>query len=185
MRTICLPLIGFTLAVAGCGDGASTNDAAAPETASVEEAPGEGGVTRTEVAAPAPPPAPTPPPAAIQVQPGDRNAQVALQRVQVVGDVMTVQMTYTGADSFGFAVMPIEEISVIDDATSQRLGVLKDNAGKALASPLNSDGTNIRINVQPTPTVVWAKFPAPPATSPTVSINFPTVAPFDGVPVQR
>jgi hypothetical protein len=35
------------------------------------------------------------------------------------------------------------------------------------------------------PGIFWVKFPAPPATSKTVSLNLPKTAPFDGVPVTR
>ncbi len=78
---------------------------------------------------------------------------------------------------------------MIDDATSQRIGVLKDNEGNAMVSNLNRSSSpendNMMVDCTSKPGVMWAKFSAPPATSPTVSISLPGVAPFDGIPVQR
>ena len=61
--------------------------------------------------------------------------------------------------------------------------MLKDNDGKWLASPIN--GKDLWVQLANSPVIVWFKFPAPAATSKTVSINIPEVAPFDGVPVTR
>lgn len=121
--------------------------------------------------------------AVIQTQPGPEGSQVALNKVAVTGDVLTVQVTYSGAK--GWSYPPVEDISVIDDATAQRIGVLKDNAGKPLASPLDGEGKKLWVNLSRSPVIAWFKFPAPAATSKTVSVNIPEVAPFDGVPVTR
>ncbi len=120
---------------------------------------------------------------AIQTQPGPKGNNVALNRVAVTGDILTVSMTFSGGTCC--VHMRIEDVSVIDDATSQRIGVLKDNAGKYMAAPLESNGTSVSPESWRTPSVVWFKFPAPPATSKTVSIALPGVAPFDAVPVTR
>jgi hypothetical protein len=145
--------------------------------------PATSGVTREEVA---PPPAPVaaPAPAAIQTQPGPKGAQVSLNRVAVTGDIMTVALTYSGGECCVYT--PVDKVSAIDDATSQRLGVLKDNAGNWMAAPLYSNNTELRIEKsKESPVQVWFKFPAPPATTKTVSITVPEVAPFDAVPVAR
>lgn len=137
-------------------------------------------VVREEVAAPTPAAAPTAA-AAIQTQPGPDGAQVALNKVAVNGDIMTVTLTYSGGKCCAYA--PLSEVSVIDDATSQRISVLKDNAGNWMAAPIFM---REQFRVDPsTPNVVWFKFPAPPATTKTVSLTIPTVAPFDAVPVTR
>ena len=119
----------------------------------------------------------------IQTQPGPSGSVVTLNKVKVTGDVLTVQLTFTGKGAV--PVLKLDEISLIDDKTSQRIGMLKDNAGKYMASPLSSNGENLQVNLYESPAVVWFKFPAPPATSTTVSLNIPEVAPFDGVPVSR
>ncbi|WGM32443.1 hypothetical protein [Brevundimonas sp. NIBR11] len=164
-----------TLTLAACGQPASE-----PADAT---APAESTVTRTD---PTPPPVPAP--AALQTQAGSDGISVALTRVQVTGDVLTVQLSYSKAtENSATQRFSVEEIAVIDDATSQRYGVLKDAAGRWQAAPLQAAGNdNLMIVVRnDAPTVVWFKFPAPPPTSPTVSINIPNVGPFDGVPVTR
>ena len=137
-------------------------------------------VIREEVAAPTPAPPPIAA-AAIQTQPGPDGSQVALNKVAVTGDIMTVTLTYSGGKCCAYA--PIDEISVIDDATSQRISVLKDNAGNWMAAPLFMN-KQVRIDSS-SPAVLWFKFPAPPATTKTVSLTIPNVAPFDAVPVTR
>lgn len=132
------------------------------------------------------PAAPPPPQAVIQSQPGPNGIIVDLNKVQVTGNVLTVQVTVKGGpdDSKG-VYMKNTEINVIDDATSQRYGMLKGADGKYLASPTSGDsqiGNYISKNESE---IFWFKFPAPPATATTISINLPTIAPFDGVPVTR
>ena len=121
--------------------------------------------------------------AAIQSQPGPDGSQVDLLKVAVTGDILTVTARCSSDERINSASMKIADISVIDDATAQRISVLKDNAGNWLVS--RPTGSNMMISCETKPGVFWAKFPAPPATSKTVSINFPETAPFDGVPVTR
>jgi hypothetical protein len=169
------------IALAGCSGAPPENETAVADTS--ESAPATTGVTRTEVE-PSPSPTPAPLPAAIQTQPGPEGAQVALNRVAVVGDVMTVALSYSGGQCCTYT--PVDKVSVIDDATSQRIGVLKDNAGNWMAAPMYSNNKELRVGGSKTaPAQVWFKFPAPPATTKTVSITIPEVAPFDGVPVTR
>lgn len=141
------------------------------------------GVTREEVPAPTPTPGPVEE-AAIQTQAGPRGNRVALNRVAVTGDILTVSMTFSGGNDCCVHI-PVEEVSIIDDATSQRISVLKDNLGKYMAAPLESGGRSVGPESFKSPSVLWFKFPAPPATSKTVSIAIPGVAPFDAVPVTR
>lgn len=146
----------------------------------------QGQVERTQPA-PETVAAPTPMTPALQVQDGPEGSRVSLTRAQVTGDVLTVQLRYEkSGDSLG-ARFAVEEVSVIDDATAQRYGVLRDQAQRWQASPLQSPTSDYTLfSARPgDPAVVWFKFPAPPATSQTVSINIPGVGPFDGVTVQR
>ena len=141
------------------------------------------GVSRDVVAAPTPEPAPIQG-AAIQSQPGPKGNTVSLNKVAVTGDILTVTMTYSGGDQCCVHI-PVNQVSVIDDATSQRFSVLKDNAGQAMAAPLESNPASVMPDSFKQPSIVWFKFPAPPVTSATVSITVPGVAPFDAVPVTR
>lgn len=119
----------------------------------------------------------------IQSQPGPDGAQVDLLKVAVTGDILTVTLRCSGPEKINSEIFKIKDISVIDDATSQRIGVLKDNDGEWLAS--NVVGQGIMTDCTIKPGVLWAKFAAPSADAKTVSINLPQVAPFDGVPVTR
>lgn len=174
---------GMALILAGCGGAKPAANVATPQEANLTSG-SEGGVTRQDVS-PTPAPSPTPTAAAIQEQPGPHGSQVALTRVAVTGDVLTVQLSYNGGQS-SFSYVPVDRVSVIDDATSQQLSILKDGQGNPLAAPLDGTGQQVRAPIgQGAPSIVWFKFPAPPATSKTVSINVPEVGPFDGVPVTR
>lgn len=176
-------LTGAALTLAACGGEAPPANVATPQEASVPTDSG-GGVAREDMT-PAPTPTPAPTQAAIQEQPGPDGSRVALTRAAVTGDVLTIQVSYS-ADKYVTSYVPVNRVTVIDDATSQQLGILKDAGGNALAAPLNAKGDEVRVNASAKgPMVVWFKFPAPPATSKTISINIPEVGPFDGVPVTR
>lgn len=122
---------------------------------------------------------------AIQTQPGPTGSTALLERVSVTGNVLTVQLRLTGGERTT-SLLDVRDVSVIDDATSNKISVLKDANGAWMAAPLLSP-TSSDLNVRPggPPVVVWFKFPAPSPTSTTVSINIPTIAPFDGVPITR
>src|SRR3546814_4391353 len=117
------------------------------------------------------------------------GSQVDLLSVKVTGDILTVAMRCSSPERYNRESIRVAQVSVIDDATSQRIGVLKDNEGNAMVSNLvrssSPETDNMMVDCTSKPGVMWAKFPAPPATSATVSINLPGVAPFDGIPVQR
>lgn len=119
----------------------------------------------------------------IQSQPGTNGTQFDLIKVAVTGDILTVTIQCSTESSTRSQAIDLRKVSVIDDATAQRIGVLKDNADNWLASDANGDF--MRATCRKAPGILWAKFPAPPATSQTVSITLPNVAPFDGVPVTR
>lgn len=179
------------LALTALGLAACTSQAPEADNAPAASSEAKGGVTRTEVAAEDAGPAVQPMAAmnVIQSQPGPDGAQVDLLKVAVTGDILTVTMRCSSEERINTESFRIEDISVIDDATSQRLGVLRDNAGNALVSKFNKSSSpkydSMFASCAQKPGVIWAKFPAPPATSKTVSINFPEVAPFDGIPVTR
>lgn len=150
-----------------------------------------GGVMRDEAKAEPETSPVTPMPAAtvIQSQPGPDGSQVDLLSVKVTGDILTVILRCSSPERYNRESIRVAQVSVIDDATSQRIGVLKDNEGNAMVSNLNRSSSpendNMMVDCTSKPGVMWAKFSAPPATSPTVSISLPGVAPFDGIPVQR
>ena len=132
----------------------------------------------------APPPASAP----IATQPGSKGSQWELSKVAVTGSVLTVQFNVrTGDENLWDPSFPLSDVSVVDDATAQRYSPLQDESGKPMAAPLNSvNNKMLKLDIKKNSSgVIWVKFPAPPATSQTVSINIPEVAPFDGVAIQR
>ncbi len=164
-----------------------------PDTSATQSAADTSGAA-TEAATPPNPtvaPQPTaPPPAAgpIATQIGPKGSQWDLSKVAVTGNVLTVQFNVrTGEENLWNPSLPLSDVSVVDDATSQRYSPLKDNSGKPMAAPLNTiNDQKLKLDIKKNSSgVIWVKFPAPPATSQTVSINIPEVAPFDGVAIQR
>lgn len=122
-------------------------------------------------------------PAVIQSQPGPDGSQLDLLKVAVTGDILTVTLRCSSTEKYNSESFSLKDISVIDDATAQRIAVLKDNDGNWLAS--NVTGNGIMTDCTVKPGIIWAKFAAPSASAKTVSINLPKVAPFDGVPIAR
>jgi hypothetical protein len=168
---------GLPLAACSVSDDTSANQTAASET------PAEAGVTRETVEREELPVTPVAPATAIQSQPGPDGSQVDLIKLAVTGDILTATFRCSSPDKINSEGFRLDGISIIDDATSQRISVLKDNASNWLASSVS--GNSIMTDCEVKPGIFWAKFPAPPATSKTVSVNLPDTAPFDGVPVTR
>lgn len=190
------PLIALScllLGLAGCGqkttdETAAVTTAPAPAASSPATPPGETGVMRTE-SAPAAAPSALPARAALDTQPGPKGTQVALTKALVRGDIMTVEVQYSlppGADSSPTLYEKIDQINYIDDATSKKYGVLKDQEGSYMAVPLYPSTKELRISTnKDSPTIATMKFPAPPPSSPTISLTIPNVGSFDGIAVQR
>lgn len=180
-----LGIAAAALPLAAC-EVRNADETAANSPAAAEETASAGGVTRETMKPPEdslPPVQQMPAQAVIQSQPGPDGSQLDLVKVAVTGDVLTVTLRCSSTEKINTEAFRLDDISVIDDATAQRIGILKDNAGNWLAS--RPAGNLIMADCTIKPGVIWAKFPAPPPTSPTVSINLPGVAPFDGVPVTR
>lgn len=180
-RHLAVILVAAALPLAACSG--------KKDQATTDAAPASGGVVRTETAPAEPPVQRAPEQTAIQSQPGPDGSQVDLLKVAVTGDILTVTMRCSSDKSYNTEVFKVANISVVEDATSQRLSVLRDNAGTAMVSNFSGGSSpeydSMSAECGTRPGVIWAKFPAPAATSPTVSINFPGVAPFDGIPVGR
>ncbi len=160
-------------------------DAATPSAATADAA---------QTAAPAANPAVRGPDAVRQVaagadviasQPGPNGSTWDLTKVQVTGNLLTVQLNVRPRVKEDISYWgDIADISVVDDATAQRYTVVEDQSGRPMVSELSSN--SLRVNTRRDEVgIVWLKFPAPPAGSTTVSISLPKVGSFDGVPVTR
>ncbi|GAA4036387.1 hypothetical protein GCM10022409_21620 [Hymenobacter glaciei] len=175
------------LSLAGCGQ-KSTDETATAATAPTPAA--ETGVVRTESAPAASAPAATPAKAALDTQPGPKGTQVALTKAIVRGDILTMELQYSlPPDGAGITPIytPLDQINYVDDATSKKYALLKDQTGTFMAVPLyGANKKELRVSVDKgAPGIATFKFPAPPATSQTVSLVVPGVGSFDGIAVQR
>jgi hypothetical protein len=178
-RSLAVLAVVAALPLAACS---VSDDTGGDQTAEAETA-DTGGVLRETVEREEIPVTPMAPAAAIQSQPGPDGSQVDLIKLAVTGDILTATFRCSSEEKINTQAFRVEDISIIDDATSQRISVLQDNADKWLASSVS--GNSIMAGCEVKPGIFWAKFPAPPATSKTVSINLPDTAPFDGIPVTR
>lgn len=160
---------------------APTTPAAAPASPPADAA---AGVERAE------PVAPAPAVAALATQPGPDGTQVSLSKARVVGDILNVELQYNlppaSNSNAEYMHTPIDQINYIDDATSRKYNILKDQEGAWMAMPNNNRGKQLDFTVRKSgPAIVTLKFPAPPATSSTVSLSVPGVGSFDAIAVQR
>ncbi len=128
---------------------------------------------------------------AIQTKMGPKGSTMHLMSAKVTGQILTVEFVMvppkkeagSGYDSITVR-SPLKSASYIDDSTAKKVAVLQDDSGAYMASPLNSDGSQIMMSGN-RPVPASLKFPAPPESSPTVSVNLADIGSFDGVPVSR
>ena len=157
------------------------------------------------------PPAPTPTPAsnpslirepaapqqqqdpaaqAIQSKPFGQGT-LALTKAKVVGQILNVEFMYIPPKNekgdYKFTNEhsgKLTDFAYIDEATSKRISLLQDESGKYMTDPAAGVSNTISL-AGSTPKVIALKFPAPPETSPTITIDFPGAGSFDSVPVGR
>jgi hypothetical protein len=173
----------------GCGsNGDGLGKAASAKLQKVDSQGRESGVVASQT--------PTPPSQATQgdtrviaTRQGPDGLEVDLARVGVTGDLMTIELRYRNStvDAIWLNTFSLNQVSFIDDATSRRYSVVKDQSGQYMASPLSGGGGFIEAHYvkEKGYSIVWFKFPAPPPTTQTISINIPKVSPFDGIRIQR
>ena len=127
---------------------------------------------------------------AIQSKPLGDGGTLALTKVKVVGQILNVEFMFIPAkkENGGYKYTiartgKVADFAYIDESTSKRISLLQDENGKYMVDPSPSDkdisvsGSSLRI--------IALKFPAPPETSPTITIDFPGAGSFDSVPVSR
>jgi len=133
-----------------------------------------------------------PPPAILSSKKGSNGSQVDLLKAQVFGDTLTVELQYkAGSEANRIAsTYPIDQVSVIDEATAKTYSVLKDQSGSYRASPLQTGQGKQFINIpipsdKDKPVSVWFKFAAPPIDTKTISITIPDVGSYKNIGVYR
>lgn len=121
------------------------------------------------------------------------NNTIHLVKAKVVGAILHVEFIAVppkkgdgSYESIPGSSHKLADFDYIDEATSKKVGLLQDESGKYMADPLGAGGKEIRIpGYSRQPQTISLKFPAPPETSPTITIDFPGVGAFDSVPVSR
>lgn len=111
------------------------------------------------------------------------NINWRLTKVKVTGSILTVEFETEG-QNYSSVRIELNQVSYIDDATAKKVDVLKDEAGEWMAAPL-SGKNHLNFEVSGGITKIWMKFPAPPASSKTISLNIPKIGALDGLEVQR
>ena len=127
---------------------------------------------------------------AIQSKPFGDGGTLALTKVKVVGQILNVEFMFIPAkkENGGYKYTiartgKVADFAYIDESTSKRISLLQDENGKYMVDPSPSD-KDISVSGS-SPRIIALKFPAPPETSPTITIDFPGAGSFDSVPVGR
>ncbi|WP_374665367.1 hypothetical protein [Acinetobacter sp.] len=156
----------------------SAHDNTPQETAPAEAAKNENDLIRE--------PAPQP---ALAEMPMSKGT-LALQSVKVTGKILTVKVMAqpnpapNGKTEFMSTSINLSQTNYIDDDTAKKVGLLQDDAGVWMAAPLNATDKAIS-KASYDPILLTFKFPAPPESTKTVSINLGNAGSFDGIPVER
>ena len=116
---------------------------------------------------------------------------LALTKAKVVGQILNVEFIFTPPKKpngdYKFTNEhsgDLKDFAYIDETTSKRISLLQDENGKYMADPIGGAGRNIGLTGT-TPKIIALKFPAPPETTPTITIDFPGAGSFDSVQVSR
>ncbi len=116
---------------------------------------------------------------------------LALTKAKVVGQILNVEFIFTPSKKpngdYKFTNEhsgDLKDFAYIDETTSKRISLLQDENGKYMADPIGGAGRNIGLTGT-TPKIIALKFPAPPETTPTITIDFPGAGSFDSVQVSR
>lgn len=127
---------------------------------------------------------------AIQSKPFGQGT-LALTKAKVVGQILNVEFMYIPPKNekgdYKFTNEhsgKLTDFAYIDEATSKRISLLQDESGKYMTDPAAGVSNTISL-AGSAPKVIALKFPAPPETSATITIDFPGAGSFDSVPVGR
>ncbi|MFC3873385.1 phosphoribosylglycinamide synthetase [Neisseria musculi] len=122
------------------------------------------------------------------------NDTIHLTKAKVVGQILNVEFVAVPPkapdgkyDYFAGSSHKLADFDYIDKTTSKKITLLQDENGKYMADPINNTHhKEIRIPGSTRhPLTISLKFPAPPETSPTITIDFPNIGSFESVPVSR
>ncbi|MBA5793822.1 hypothetical protein H1R17_07065 [Flavobacterium sp. xlx-214] len=116
------------------------------------------------------------------------NDVVTVTKAKVIGKVLYVELIVKNTEDSSLYVMNIQEINYIDDVEAKKHEILKDDEGQYQASPLQSSrGSKLQMSTsesQPE-VLISLRFPAPPETSKTITLNMPDFGSFDAINITR
>ena len=166
----------------------STQSTATTAAAPATEAP----ATTTTMAATesSAPPASTPAPAAAGTSLASQDTNWPGVTAEVTefrrkGNTLTAKVRLTNKGQKVEPEIVWKEVSLLDTTGGKKYEVLKDEKGGYIAS--NRQGWDDRWSAwldNGESQIVWMKFPAPPATVKTISLQLPKMAPFDDLTIQ-
>lgn len=114
-----------------------------------------------------------------------------MTKAKVVGQILNVEFMYIPPKNekgdYKFTNEhsgKLTDFAYIDEATSKRISLLQDESSKYMTDPAAGVSNTISL-AGSAPKVIALKFPAPPETSTTITIDFPGAGSFDSVPVSR
>lgn len=102
------------------------------------------------------------------------------------GNTVTLRMRLhnDAAKNAEAATINYDKTYLLDAAAGKKYEVLKDDKNSAIAA-INYGGTGWRDNIAPGQSqLIWIKFPAPPATTKSVTLNIDNIQPFDDLAIQ-
>lgn len=115
---------------------------------------------------------------------------LALTKAKVVGQILNVEFIFTPLKQADGSYKPqseyikVKDFAYIDESTTKRISLLKDESGKYMIDPA-PDANDMTMISARSPKTIAIKFPAPPETTPTITIDFPGAGSFDSVQVSR
>ncbi|MEI5984171.1 MULTISPECIES: hypothetical protein [Sphingobacterium] len=114
------------------------------------------------------------------------DGTINVTKVNVLGSIMTVELMLDNPEKNAINInFPADNIYYIDDATAKKNSLLKDDAGKVMLTPTNSEGKKMRYLGSDKMVLMSLKFAAPPAESKTISLTLGDYGTFDGLPITR
>ena len=107
-------------------------------------------------------------------------------KVAVVGSILNVELVLENPEKRLLDLnVPAEDIYFIDDATAKKNSLLKDDSGRFMITPVNSEGKRLRFMGSDEMLIITFRFAVPPADSKTISLTVGKYGNFDALPITR
>ena len=176
-RVFLLPAaIGTVALLAACEVRTEETDAAGDAAVAAPSPQGE--VNRVDSgAADAPEPAAAP----IRSVAFAHGSTLDITGMDITGDILTVEFRAHTRENGRGQIVYLDRVNYIEDQTSRKVDVLRDDDGKYIANPSNESGRFISVDTDGG--IGWIKFPRPGEGVTTISLTFPEAGALNGLPV--